>query len=149
MTWSADEMNEPAVIIHHAAEIPADWGELRPAVRKTTVAIREPNGIETFTLSWGTLTAVPGVDWVIVQDDGEAYPIKRDIFAQTYEGVAPGRYRKAARSRLVQVPPGVLACVASPEGELLVRHPDYVAIGAAGEVYANAADWVAENLSFE
>jgi len=140
-------MSDP-IRLAHAADIPAAWGAPRPAVRKTTVARRAPNGAETFTLAWGTLTAQPGEDWVIVQDSGEAYPIKRDIFANTYEEVAPGRFRKTARSRLVQVPEGVTAVLATKEGELAVHYPDYVAIGAEGEVYANSADWVAANLVF-
>lgn len=142
-------MNETTITLRTAADLPQSWGTPRPAVRKSTVAIREPDGVESFVLPWGTLTAQPGVDWVVVQDNGEAYPIKREVFAQTYEEVSPGRYRKAARSHLVRVPPGVVAVLASPEGELTVRHPDYVAIGAQGEVYANAADWVAVNLEFE
>ncbi len=134
--------------IDSAAAIPPPWGTPRTAVRKTTVARREPDGVETFNLAWGTLTAHPGEDWVIVQVNGEEYPIKRDIFARTYEEVAPGRFRKTARGRLVRVPEGVVAVLATKEGELEVRHPDYVAIGAEGEVYANSAAWVAENLEF-
>ncbi len=129
-------------------ELPAAWGAPRAAVRKTTVARRAPIGVETFVLSWGTLTAEPDEDWIVIQDSGEAYPIKRDIFAQTYEEVAPGRFRKTARSRLVQVPEGMVARLATQEGELEVRYPDYVVIGAQGEVYANSAEWVAENLEF-
>jgi hypothetical protein len=140
-------MSDP-IRLAHATDIPAAWGAPRPAVRKTLVARREPNGVETFNLAWGTLTAQPGEDWVIVQDSGEEYPIKRDIFLQTYEEVAPGRFRKTARSRLVQVPEGVVALLQTKEGELEVRHPDYVAIGAEGEVYANSAAWVSENLAF-
>jgi len=134
--------------IAHGSQIPSDWGTPREAVRTTTVTIREPRGTETFVTSWGTLTALQGKDVVITQDSGEAYPIKKNIFAATYEEVAPGRYRKKARSRLVQVPKGVVAVLATREGEIEVRHPDYVAIGAEGEVYANAAQWVAENLDF-
>lgn len=140
-------MSDP-IRLAEAADIPAAWGAPRQAVRKSSVARREPNGVETFTLAWGTLTATPGEDWVIIQDSGEEYPIKRDIFAQTYEEVAPGRFRKTARTRLVQVPEGATAMLATKEGELAVRHPDYVAIGVEGEVYANAAEWVVANLEF-
>jgi hypothetical protein len=136
------------VRIADARQLPATWGAPRTVARKSSVARREPNGVETFTLSWGTLTAQPGEDWVIVQDSGEEYPVKRDIFARTYEEVVPGRFRKMVRGRLVRVPKGVVAVLATKEGELEVRHPDYVAIGAEGEVYANSAAWVAENLEF-
>jgi len=129
-------------------QIPTKWGAPREAARTTTVTIREPKGTETFVTSWGTLTALPGEDLVIVQDSGEAYPIKKSIFAATYEEAEPGRYRKKARSRLVQVPRGVVAVLATREGEIEVRHPDYVAIGTENEVYANAAQWVSENLTF-
>ncbi len=115
-------------------QVPCDWGEQRKARRKTIVSIREPNGIETFVKSWGTLTATPCVDWIIVQDDGEEYPIKKDIFATTYEEATPGRYRKTAHSRLVQVPKGIVAVLVTSEGELEVHHPDYVVIGAENEV---------------
>jgi hypothetical protein len=134
--------------IADGSQIPGDWGTPREAVRTTTVTIREPRGTETFVTSWGILTAVPGEDLVIVQDSGEQYPIKKDIFAATYEEAAPGRYRKKARSRLVQVPEGVVAVLATKEGEIDVRHPDYVVIGTENEVYANSAQWVVENLVF-
>ena len=136
--------------IHLASgyQIPAKWGTPREAVRTTTVIIREPRRTETFATSWGTLIAVPGEDLVIIQDSGEQYPIKKDIFAATYEEAEPGRYRKKARSRLIQVPEGVIAVLATREGEIEVRHPDYMVIGADNEVYANSAQWVAENLTF-
>ena len=142
-------MPELRVSIGHANEIPPAWGAPRTASRRFTVAIREPRGTETFSVAWGELTAEPGVDWVVVQDDGAAWPIKKDLFARTYEAAEPGRYRKVERSRLVQVPPDTVALLATLEGPLQVRHPDYVAIGSQGEVYANAADWVSEHLVFD
>lgn len=143
-----NEMIEPRTHLDSGDQIPAEWGKLRAAVRKTIVIIREPNGIETFVKSWGALSATPGEDWVIVQNDGEEYPIKKDIFATTYEEVTPGRYRKTAHSRLVQVPEGIVAVLATREGELEVRYPDYVVIGEENEVYTNSAAWVAANLEF-
>src|SRR5690606_39114834 len=139
-------MTEQLIAIADAGDIPAAWGTPRTASRRGTVTIREPRGREVFTLSWGELTAEPGVDLVVGQPSGESYPIKKDIFARTYRQVAPGRYRKATRSRLLQVPEGVAAVLTTREGELLVRHPDYLAIGEDGEVYANAAAWVADKL---
>ncbi|MDZ4103036.1 MAG: hypothetical protein U1E12_15315 [Hydrogenophaga sp.] len=142
-------MPEQSVSIGHASEIPPDWGAPRTASRRFTVAIRKPRDRETFALAWGELTADPRVDWVVVPDEGTAWPIKKDLFARTYEAAGPGRYRKVERSRLVQVPPGTVALLATLEGPLEVRHPDYVAVGARGEVYANAADWVREHLTFD
>lgn len=141
-------MIEPRTHLNSGDQLPAEWGKPRAAVRKTTVSLREPNGIETFVKSCGTLTATPVVDFIIVQNDGEEYPIKKNIFATTYEEVTPGRYRKTAHSRLVQVPEGIVAVLATREGELEVRHPDYVVIGEENEVYTNSAAWVAANLEF-
>jgi len=134
--------------IHHGADLPAAWGLPRLAQRQSTIAIREPLGEESFDLPWGRLTAVPGVDVVAVQDSGECYPIKKDIFPLTYTEVSPGRYRKSALSRLVAVPPGCVAVLHTLEGVVEVAHPDFVAIGPKDEVYANARAWVDANLVF-
>ena len=142
-------MPEQRIALGHAREIPPSWGEPRTATRRFTVAIREPRGTETFSVAWGELTADPGQDWVVVQDNGTAWPIKKDLFERTYEAAGPGRFRKTERSRLVQVPTDTVALLATLEGPLEVRHPDYVAVGAQGEVYANAADWVREHLTFD
>lgn len=136
------------VHIENGDQIPASFGPLREAVRKSTVSVRKPAGAETFDKSWGRLTAKPGVDLVIRQDDGEEYPISRDVFAATYEQVTPGRFRKTARSRLVRCPEGVTAVLKSREGEMTVHYPDFIVVGAKNEVYANTPDWVAANLEF-
>jgi hypothetical protein len=135
------------VTITNGSEVPASFGTIRKAVKKLTVGIREPNGEEKFKLSWGELTAVPGVDVVIVAA-GEEYPCKKEIFDKTYEEVSPGRYRKTATSSLVQVPEGVTAALKTLEGDVEVQYPDYVAIGPKNEVYANAQAWVNDNLDF-
>ena len=141
-------MDARRIPIQSGDDVPSDFGAWREAVRRTTVTIREPNAVETFEKSWGTLTAVPGVDLVIVQDSGDEYPIKKDIFTQTYEAVSPTRYRKTAKSRLIQVPKEVIAILASLEGEVEVRHPDFIVVGVKNEVYANSPDWVQDNLDF-
>ena len=82
-------------------------------------------------------------------DHGSGTPTGKFKLIQWQRDLIGSHVKLGEASRLVQVPPGVLARLVNPEVELLVRHPDYVAIGAAGEVYANAAEWVAENLSFE
>jgi hypothetical protein len=134
--------------IANGSQIPTDWGTPRVAKRKTAVMVREPMGIETFKKFWGTLTATPGDDLIIVQDSGEEYPIKKEIFEKTYKTVAAGRFRKVALSRLIQVPKGVVAVLATLEGDIEVMHPDYIVIGENGEVYANNVEWVKANLDF-
>ena len=134
------------VIIHNGDQIPLSWGIPQEAIRKTTVAIRKPKGRETFAVAGGTLTATPELDWIVVQSSGEEYPIKKTIFAATYEQVARGRYRKKSRSRLVQVPEEIVAVLATREGHIEVKYPDYVIIGKKNEVYANTAKWIEKNM---
>jgi len=136
------------VLVTHQADIPPEFGPLRSAVRKTTIGIREALEGETFILPWGTLVAQPQTDVIAVQESGEEYPIKIDIFRDTYDEVAPGRFRKKAVTKLVQVPPGVLVKVETLEGNLEVVHPDYLVVGVKGEVYANNLEWVLQNLEF-
>lgn len=141
------------ILISSGSDIPASFGALRTARKKTLVRIREPKaGGEVFEKSWGTLTAVPGEDYVICTDaapDGD-YPCKIDIFHQTYEETqsGSGRYRKTEVSHLVQVPAGVLALLKTKEGDIEVTHPDYVVVGKQNEVYANRPSWVEQNLDF-
>jgi len=82
--------------------------------------------------------------------DPDGYPCELDIFDRTYEETAPGSglYRKTGVTRLVQVPEGVTVELQTKEGLEMVTHPDYIAVGAVDEVYANAANWVEENLEF-
>jgi len=137
------------VTIETGDHIPSTFGSLRKAILKSTVRIRQARpGGETFDKPWGTLTATPQEDLVIVQDSGEEYPIKRGIFAETYEETEPGRYRKIAQSRLVQVPEGTVALLKTLEGDLEVRNPDFIVVGEQNEVYANDAEWVEANLEF-
>ena len=70
--------------ITNGDEIPAEWGNPKAAVRKGTIAIREPQGRETFTTPWGRLVAIPGEDVVVVQNSGEEYPVKKKIFADAW-----------------------------------------------------------------
>ena len=141
-------MQSALVRIAAGTDIPIDFGEVRHARKKTLVQIREPKGAETFATPWGTLTAQPDIDWVIVHAPGHEAPIKKDIFSSTYEPASQGYFRKRALVRLVQVPAGIVAQVATLEGELSVTNPDYIAIGARDEVYPNSAAWVAQHLEF-
>jgi hypothetical protein len=144
----AAETTMKEIHIDSGDQVPADFGPIREAVARVTVVIREPVGVETFPKSWGVLTAAPGVDLVIHQEDGEEYPIKRDIFADTYQEVAPGRYRRSVSTRLVQCPKEVTAILKTKEGVIRVQYPDYIVIGVKNEVYANSAARVADKLTF-
>jgi hypothetical protein len=138
----------PPITISSGTEIPEAFGPIRTATRKTTVAVRHPSTEETFIKPWGTLTARPGIDVVAIEDGGDEHPVKIDLFARTYTEVAPGRYRKSAVTRVVQIPPSVVVELETLEGREIVEHPDYIAIGISNEVYANSFHWVAANLQF-
>jgi DNA polymerase-3 subunit alpha len=77
-------MPEPRIAIGHAREIPPTWGAPRTASRRFTVAIREPRGLETFSVAWGELTADPALDWVVMLDDGSAQ-IEMTVFNDLFE----------------------------------------------------------------
>jgi hypothetical protein len=141
-------MDNTPIRIASAKDIPLSFGGLRLARKKSLVRIREPEQAETFTTPWGVLTAKPGEDVVVIDASGSEAPVKKQIFERTYDEASHGEFRKHAISRLVQVPPGQTVVLATLEGDLEVAHPDYVVIGAEGEVYSNGADWVAQNLEF-
>jgi len=140
------------IIIENGSQIPHKFGPLRAARKKSLVQIREPSApSEHFKKSWGDLTAIPGQDYVLFSSrDHDGYPCKIDIFRETYEETEPGSgfYQKTERSRLVQVPPGVVAVLKTKEGDLEVEYPDYIVVGPRDEVYANRPTWVEENLEF-
>ena len=134
--------------ITSGSDVPAAWGVRRQAMKKTLVSIREPNGpSERFSLSWGELEAIPGVD-IVIMAGGEEYPCKVDIFKETYQEKEPGKFQKTALSEVVQVPQGITARVETKEGPIEVAYPDYIVIGVKNEAYANAEQWVKENLEF-
>ena len=134
--------------ISSGKDIPLSFGGIRLARKKNPVRIREPEHDETFETPWGVLTARPGEDVIIIDRSGTEAPVKKQIFERTYDEASHGEFRKHAISRLVQVPVGVTAVLATLEGDLEVDHPDYVVIGAEDEVYSNGAEWVAQNLEF-
>ena len=136
------------VRIARGKDIPPSFGGLHLARKKNAVRMRRPTEPEEFKTEWGVLVARPGEDVVVIDPSGSEAPVKKEIFERTYGETAHGEFRKHAVVRLVQVPPGITAVLTTREGDLEVRHPDYVVIGVDDEVYANAADWVAENLEF-
>lgn len=130
-----------------AADIPANWQRINVR-KKTKVTIRECNGVEKFTVAWSEqqLTSNPAVD-IIVDSNGEQYPCKRDIFEQTYVAHPEGGYVKRGTSTIVKIPDNVSVDVVSLEGAVeSVEAPDYIAVGAKNECYANSKTFVEGNL---
>lgn len=137
-------------VIANATEIPASFGSFLLVQKKTTVRIREPQSpSEQFKLSWGDLTALPGVDVVLyTEKDPKGYPCKVDIFKATYAETAPGsgEYKKTETTRIIKVPADTECVVKTLEGEIVVPAGHYLAIGKKDEVYANKPEWVEANL---
>jgi hypothetical protein len=133
------------------AQVEAQFGAPILAHRKTLVKKREVVGEEVFSLSYGDLTAVQGVDYVLEPLDGShPYPCKIDIFADSWEETVPnsgvGVYRRKALAKIVPVPLGFEITLETLEGDTKVYHPDYIAIGVKDEVYSNGKEWVDANL---
>jgi len=133
------------------AQVEAQFGAPILARRKTLVQKRDAVGEEVFSLSYGDLTAVQGVDYVLEPLDGShPYPCKINIFADSWEETVPnsgvGVYRRKALAKIVAVPPGFEITLKTLEGDTKVSYPDYIAIGVKDEVYSNGKAWVEANL---
>lgn len=139
-------------IFETAEQVMRVYGAPRLALRKTLVTIRPiEDSDEVFTTPTGELFGQQELDLMVVPCDGsEPYPCKVSTFHQSWIESEPGSglYRRQALAKVVPVPEGDEVVVRSEEGEHTIRHPDFIAIGIHGEVYANAADWVAGNLEF-
>jgi hypothetical protein len=130
-------------------EVIAAFGQPLTAKRKTLVRIRPTVGTEVFPRERGDLTAVEGIDYVLMPVDGsQPYPCKVDIFPGSWEETEPnsGLYRRSALCKFVPVPAGYTVTIKMREGDATVSHPDYVAIGIDDEVYSYSSDWVRDNL---
>lgn len=132
-------------------QVQSEFGSPLVARRKTLVTFREAEGVETFSRSYGDLTASEGVDYVLVPVDGsDPYPCKIDIFSKSWEEIVAGSeiYRRKALAKVVPVPRGVSVTLKTLEGDENVSYPDFIAIGVNDEVYINRKEWVEENLEF-
>lgn len=153
------------ISVSKPADIPAIWPRFR--VRKNTpVNIRRSNGVEEFTVSWqdAVLVSDPALDLIITQPNGKEYPIKKDIFWDTYVAQDPDfvfewndetfdftgiNFVKKAESTLVGIPSDIEVEIHTLEGVLpSVTYPDYIAIGPKDELYANTAEFAKANLTF-
>ena len=136
-------------------DIPADWKRILTR-KKTTVKIRPCNGVEEFKVAWSDhpLISDPEIDLIIIQPNGKEYPIKTEVFLQTYESVRPfdisknADFIKKTTTTLVEIPEGTEPFeIETLEGTINnVGFPDYVAIGQNGELYTNTKDFVDNNL---
>ncbi len=135
-----------------AEQVMQVYGAPRVARRRSLVTIRSIEGpTEVFASPTGELNGSQAVDLVVVPIDGsEPYPCKVSTFYQSWIETEPGSglYRRKALAKVVPVPQGHEVVVRSKEGEHRIHHPDFIAIGIHGEVYANSAEWVASNLEF-
>lgn len=142
--------------LRQVSDIPEHWTILNVR-KKSTVKIRPCNGVETFKVSWqdAELVSDPKVDLIVIQPNGKEYPIKKDIFWETYEWTdwntlmvsSIRQYRKTATTKLVKIPEGVTVEIETLEGVLsAVSYPDFIAIGSHGELYANTLEFFNENL---
>jgi hypothetical protein len=139
-----------AKVIENAKDAIEFFGEPVVARRKTKVRIRETNGVETFVSKYGqgTLTAKQGIDYVVIPVDGsDPYPCKIDIFHNTWEEIdGTGTYRKTGLCRFIPIPEGTTVELKTLEGPVEVSHPNYIALGAEGEVYSYSKEFIEKNL---
>jgi len=143
----------PKHIFSHGSHVIETFGPPLIGKRKTLVSTRPIEGpFEMFHTRTGELRGERGVDLAVVPLDGSSpYPCKISIFHESWVETEPGSgiYRRSAVSKIVPIPEGHEVVLRTLEGDEIVSHPDFVAIGVEGEVYANSADWVADNLDFQ
>lgn len=144
-------MTNKSIIVKNREDIPQDW-EVIKTRKKTTVRIRPSSMPEEFTVSWSDsiLKSDPTVDLIVIQPNGKEYPCKKDLFFNTYvPHLSSGEFIKRATTEIVRIPKGIDITVLTLEGQIgPVSYPDFIAIGSGGELYANTATFVEENLVF-
>lgn len=140
-------------VFENADQATAVYGEPIIARRKTLVTVREVAGeTEVFPRANGDLTAVKGVDLVVVPVDGSApYPCKVELFAGekgAWEETEPGSgaYRRKALCRYLNIPEGDSVVCKTLEGDATATYPDAIALGVDGEVYTYRRTWIESNL---
>jgi hypothetical protein len=145
-------MSTPITITNSEGAI-ALIGEPKIARRTTLVRIREVNVTEVFEMNHGkgSLEAKQGIDFVVIPVDGaELYPCKIDIFHKTWEETEKdsGIYRRKELCRCIPIPEETTVILETLEGQRIVSHPNYIALGIKGEVYSYSPEWVEKNLEF-
>lgn len=118
-------------------EIPRD--QVRAAYPKvdasTRVSAREAMDDGEIVTSWATLQYRAGRDMIVGEDQGDARPVRKDIFDLTFEEVAPGEYAKRS-----DIPVGYFVVndtrtIETLEGPVEAKPGDYVLIGGIGEMW--------------
>lgn len=154
------------IIISSGAQAIQVFGSPKVARRKTLVYIREVVGEEFFysNSSSSELKAVEGIDYIVIPVDGEnlypckkdvvipvdgedLYPCKKEIFHNSWvETETTGVYREKALYKVIPIPKGNAVTLKTLEGDVVVSHPAWIAIGIADEVYSYSSEWVEKNL---
>jgi hypothetical protein len=140
-------------VFNNGTEAIAVYGEPKLARRKTLVRTRPVAGEkEVFKKEGGDLTAVQGLDLVVIPVDGSAeYPCKIELFNGSkgqWEETEPGSglYRRTGICKYIPVPEGDHVTCNTLEGPAEVEYPNAIAIGGTGEVYTYRATWIENNL---
>ncbi|TXH51590.1 MAG: hypothetical protein E6Q97_18110, partial [Desulfurellales bacterium] len=99
----------------------------------TRVSAREATEDGEIETSWAKLQVRAGRDMVVGEEQGDARPVRRDIFEATYEEAEPGQFQKRT-----DVPVGYYVLdeartIETLEGPVDAKAGDYVLIGAVGE----------------
>ena len=134
-----------------ASEAIAVYGVPTVARRKTLFRTRPVNGeSEVFAKTGGVLTAVAGIDLVVVSVDGSPeYPCKINLFAGpkgAWGKVESGIYRRKALCQYLDIPEDDTVVCKTREGDVSVSFPDAIALGVGGEGYSYRRAWIEANL---
>lgn len=110
-------------------------GIARPQADGAVVRAEIARADETVTTAWGAeLRARAGQDYILSDDGGERWVVRRDLFEATYER-AEGGYRKRADQVVgFWVSPDRRA-IRTLEGEVTAEPGDIVLVGALGEMW--------------
>lgn len=101
----------------------------------TRVSAREAAEDGEIVTSWATLQYRAGRDMIVGEAQGDARPVRKDIFDLTFEEVAPGEYAKRS-----DIPVGYFVVndtrtIETLEGPVEAKPGDYVLIGGIGEMW--------------
>lgn len=98
------------------------------------VSAREATEDSEIATSWGPkLQARAGRDMIVGEAEGDARPVRRDIFEATYEADESGRYRKRRDAVVGYYRLDAPRTIQTLEGAVDAKKGDYVLIGAVGE----------------